>query len=373
MKLRKTLFCILSFVKKSIYFLIVNFCILLNFTAVFANESLKNSNESVKKPSYISIGTGSVNGIYYPLGGSICKILNGANNFKTKCFAESTSGSVYNITALRSSKIDFGFSQHDWLYNSYNGKDIFEKIGEDKNIRTVFTAHTESVVVITKKNQNIKSIKDLAGKRISIGLPDSGTRWTIQRIFETVGITKDNLKNPKELNPSEEMKLFCSDDLDAMFIVYGNPNLIAKEMIDSCGGEIIGIEQDYIDKIIAHYPFYIESIIPKSYYNLSEDIKTIGIKSSFVVNKNLSDDIVFQITKLIATNLNQLLVSNQILLGITKNTISENPIIPFHNGAVKYYKSVGAIKEPSDNNQSHQKTSQNNIKNNQTTNNPVKK
>ena len=135
---------------------------------------------------FITIGTGGVTGVYYPTGGAICRLANkGKKKHGVRCSVESTGGSVYNINTIRAGELDMGVAQSDWQYHAYNGtgKESFIKAGPFTELRAVFSVHPEPVSIIARKDANIKSLADLAGKRVNIGNPCSGTEatWKVLR------------------------------------------------------------------------------------------------------------------------------------------------------------------------------------------------
>lgn len=91
---------------------------------------------------FITIGTGSVTGVYYPAGGAICKLVNKdrkAHNIR--CSVESTDGSIYNVNSIRSGELEFGIVQSDWQYHAYNGTSVFKEQGPYKNCALFFSPY----------------------------------------------------------------------------------------------------------------------------------------------------------------------------------------------------------------------------------------
>lgn len=140
---------------------------------------------------FITIGTGSVTGVYYPTGGAICKLVNkDRKDHNIRCSVESTGGSIYNVNTIRSGELDFGIVQSDWQYHGYNGTSEFAEQGPYKKLRAVFSMHTEPFNIIARADSGIENVKDLAGKRVNIGNPGSGDRATMQVVMDaSVGIT----------------------------------------------------------------------------------------------------------------------------------------------------------------------------------------
>lgn len=78
---------------------------------------------------FITIGTGSVTGIYYPTGGAICRLVNQyKKDSNIRCSVESTDGSLYNLNSINTRDIDFGIVQSDVLYQSLKMKKVQKMI-----------------------------------------------------------------------------------------------------------------------------------------------------------------------------------------------------------------------------------------------------
>ena len=141
--------------------------------------------QSHAQENIITLGTGSVTGVYYPAGGAICRLINrGRKEHGIRCFVESTGGSIYNIRALRDGEISFGIVQSDWQYNAYNGKGVFSDGPPFQNLRSVFSLHSEMFTVAAGKHSTIKKFSDLKGKRVNIGDVGSGMREIMQSLMD---------------------------------------------------------------------------------------------------------------------------------------------------------------------------------------------
>ena len=97
---------------------------------------------------FVTIGTGGVTGVYYAVGGAICRLVN-KDRAKTglRCSVESTGGSVFNVNAIKSGELDFGLAQSDVQYQrrpratgQFKGKPM-------SDLRAVFSVHPEPFTV----------------------------------------------------------------------------------------------------------------------------------------------------------------------------------------------------------------------------------
>ena len=113
---------------------------------------------------YVTIGTGGVTGVYYPTGGSICRLVNKDRaSHGVRCTVESTGGSVYNINTIRAGELDLGVAQSDWQYHAYNGTSKFSDAGAFTDLRAVFSVHPEPFTVVARADSGIRDLMDLKG------------------------------------------------------------------------------------------------------------------------------------------------------------------------------------------------------------------
>src|SRR5438445_2475624 len=71
---------------------------------------------------FVTIGTGGVTGVYYAVGGAICRLMNKSRvETGLRCSVESTGGSVFNANAIKTGELDFGLAQCDIQFCAAKG------------------------------------------------------------------------------------------------------------------------------------------------------------------------------------------------------------------------------------------------------------
>ena len=135
----------------------------------------------------ILIGGGSVTGVYYQVALQTCQIMNKHAGGKYNCVGRPALGSVFNVNAVNRGLLDFGVAQSDRNWQAANGKADWE--GKPvKKLRSVFSAHPEAVLLVTRKDTGIKTVGDLKGKTVNIGNPGSGQRGNAMDLLPLYGI-----------------------------------------------------------------------------------------------------------------------------------------------------------------------------------------
>lgn len=297
--------------------------------------------------SFITIGTGSVTGVYYPTGGAICKLVNAERKVhNVRCSVESTGGSIYNVNTMRAGELDFGVVQSDWQYHGYNGTSQFAEQGPYKKMRAVFSLHTEPFNIIARTDAGINSVEDLKGKRVNIGNPGSGDRATMGVVMDAMGWTNADFKLVSELKGSERSQALCDNKIDAFVYVVGHPNGSIKEATTSCDAKLVSATGPAIDKIVADNPYYAKSTVPGGMYKgTDQDVHSFGVAATLVSSTDVPDEVVYAVVKSVFENFDTFKRLHPAFANLKpENMVKDGLSIPLHPGAEKYYKEAGYIK-----------------------------
>jgi len=301
---------------------------------------------TVSADSFITIGTGGVTGVYYPTGGSICRLVN--KNRKThgiRCSVESTGGSVYNLNTIRAGELDMGVAQSDWQYHAYNGTSKFKDKGANKELRAVFSVHPEPFTVVARADSGIKNFADLKGKRVNIGNPGSGQRGTMEVVMGAMGWTKADFSLASELKSAEQSKALCDNKIDAMVFTVGHPSGSIKEATTTCDTVLVNVTGAAIDKLVADNDYYRTATIPGGMYRGNDkDTNTFGVGATFVSSTKTSADTVYQVVKAVFDNFDSFRKLHPAFANLKKaQMVKDGLSAPVHDGAAKYYKEAGLM------------------------------
>jgi len=293
---------------------------------------------------FITIGTGGVTGVYYPAGGAICRLVNrGRKEHGIRCSVESTGGSVDNLNALKAHDLDIAVAQSDWQYAAYNGTGAFAASGANKNLRALFSMHNEPFTIVARKDSNIVKFDDIKGKRVNIGNPGSGMRATMELLMQKKGMKLSDFKEATELKASDQAQALCDNKIDVMIYTAGHPNGAIQEVTTSCDARLVAVEGKDIDDLIKEYPFYTYTVIPGGMYaGNPNDVKTFGVKATFVTMADVPDDVIYQVVKAVFDNFDNFKTLHPVFSTLDPvKMIREGNTAPLHNGAIKYYKEKG--------------------------------
>ncbi len=304
--------------------------------------------------TFITIGTGGPTGVYFVAGNSICRMLalvegvgRSGDQFRQhgiRCAAPSSAGSTYNIGQVSEGEFQFGVVQSDWQFHSVNGSKP-DRVTSNPDLRAVFSLHPEPYQIVVGADSGINSWSDLLGKRFNIGNPGSGQRGTSEELLEAFGNSNADFSAVTELTSSEQAGALCDGNIDAFGYTVGFPNGGVAQATDGCDARIINLTEDEVAALVNDNPFYSFATIPAgTYSSLTDDVTTFGVRATFITSADVSDDVVYELTRAVFENLDTFRGLHPAFSVLTKEgMIVDGLSAPLHAGAERYYREVGLI------------------------------
>lgn len=297
------------------------------------------------KKQYLTIGTGGVTGIYYPLGGAICHLATQSSKQNFRCEVSSTLGSISNLEGLRNGELTLAITQSDWQFHAYNGSNRYKSVGEFPELRSLFSVHVESFTVSARHDSGIKDFDDLKGKRVNFGSERSGQRATMEMLLALHQWQENDFKEILALTPSEQAKALCNNQVDAIIYVVGHPNRSIKEASDACQTKLVNVSSDRVEQLIKQTGYYQNAVIPGGMYIGSpNDTKTFAVSAVISTTSNLSEEVAYQLVKSVFERHEEFIQLHPAFNKLTKQSMITNAMsAPLHKGAIRYYTEVGLL------------------------------
>ena len=315
----------------------------LSLAAVTLMVLTSLSAPAMAQQKFVTIGTGGVTGVYYAVGGAVCRLMN-KNRAETglRCSVESTGGSVFNVNAIKSGELDFGLAQSDVQFNAAKGEGQF-KGKADPDLRAVFSVHPEPFTVLARKDASVTKFEDFKGKRFNIGNPGSGTLASMEELLKQMGWTRADFSLAAELKADEQGTALCDNKIDGFFYGVGHPSAAIQDPTTACGAKLISLTGPAVDALIKEHPYYAKATIPGGMYaNNPDPTETYGVLATVVTSAKVADSTVYALVKAVFDNFDEFKKLHPAFAHLDpKNMIKNGLSAPLHPGAIKFYKEKG--------------------------------
>lgn len=306
---------------------------------------------------FFRIGTGGTAGTYYPIGGLIANAISNPPGSRAcedggSCgvpgliaTAVASNGSVGNVNSVNGATLEAGFSQSDVAYWAQTGTGLWEGQPAVEKLRLIANLYPESIHLVARADAGIASVADLKGKKVSLDEPGSGTLVDAKIILEAFGLTEADI-TPEYLKPDQAADRMRDGAMDAFFFVGGYPAGAIAELSSQHDVVLVPITGPEVDKLRETYTFFASDSFPAGTYKGQEgDVPTISVGAQLVTSADLSEELIYGITKAMFNETTQKLFGAGHAKGkfITLDNAVLGAGIPFHPGAEKFYKEAGKL------------------------------
>ncbi|MFO7737516.1 MAG: TAXI family TRAP transporter solute-binding subunit [Desulfatiglandaceae bacterium] len=297
-----------------------------------------------QKKTLITIASGWVTGCYYPLGGSISRILFQNPDLGLRATVESSGASVANSNLIANGDADVAILQNDIAYYAYNGQRMFAADTgnrQAKNMQAICTLYPEYIQIQALKKSNIRTPADLKGKRVCVGPLGSGTEVNAGQILEMYGLTFDDLAKVERLTSKESSDFMKDGRIDAAFYTVGLGAAVLADTAFMTPCTLVNIDDQHAANLIKKYPFYAQFPIKAGTYKDSEEVKTVAVLSMLVTRADMPEKDIYNFTKAIFENLETVHKAHAALKDVSLESAMDGMSVPLHPGAKKYFQEKG--------------------------------
>ena len=287
----------------------------------------------------VVLATGGTSGTYYAVGGVLQTVV-GPKLQLSNMTVESTGASKANVNMMTDGQAQLSILQSDVLNYAHEGTFTFQETGAEKSALWIMGIYNETVQIIAKKG--INTVSDLKGKTICVGDVGSGTEVNAWQILGAVGLGKDdvNAVNGGFQDGVDQLK---DGKIDAAFTVAGAPTTAIVDYAATNELNMVSLSDKEMADVQAQYPFLVEDNLPAGTYNgVDTETKCVAVQAALVADETLSADVVYEVTKAIYENQDEL-TEGHAKWGLLSLETALNNTAPMHPGAEKYYKEIGAL------------------------------
>ncbi len=291
----------------------------------------------------VLIGTAESDSVHHHVGRAICHLINHHAD-DIRCEARPATDSLSNLENVRNGAIEAGVALSDWQYHAVNRTGPVRFMdGSFENIRALFSVHAEPLTVVAKRGSGLKSLDDLKGSRINIGNAGSVERAAMDALMDAAGWTDEDFQLVQVLPADQQSLAFCHDRLQAMVFRVVHPDAVLQQADEMCEATLVDLGGPVIEKLVGANPHYTAVVVPAGVYSgTPKQIKSFGVVATLVTSEDISEDVVYRMTKAVFENLEALRKTHPSLRSLEASQMMRNGLsAPLHPGAVRYFRESG--------------------------------
>jgi uncharacterized protein len=291
------------------------------------------------RPEILALATAGTGGVYYVLGGSIAEIWSRDVPGRI-AVAEVTGGSVENLSLLMTDQVDVAFSMGTNALGAYDATGSFEGRRPGQVLGLV-ALYANVLQLATLEGSGVTTLQDLAGRRVSVGAPGSGTEVGARMLLEANGITYRDFQ-PQRLNFNETANALRDGTIDAGFWSAGSPTSSIMDLATARTIRLVSISAGEVRRAAALDPTLRQDTIPaQAYTGQSAAVETLSTPNLLVVRADMPEELAYALVEALLGAREELAGVHPVARRISAEyTIAVSPI-PLHPGVVRYLRDNG--------------------------------
>ncbi len=295
----------------------------------------------------LSVATGGTGGVYYPYGGGVAKVISD-NLDGVEATAEVTAGTVDNLKFISIRGADLAFVLADSLDDAAQGRGAFADFGAVP-AQALAVLYDNLNQLVTLEGKGIETVADLRDRVVSTGAPGSGTEITALRVLEAVGLNPDSDIRKQSLGAAQSVDALKDDKIDAFFWSGGVPTGSVLDLASTPGRTVKLVPNtDTLPFLHEHYGdsvYHGVNIPSVTYPGMSGDVEVVGVANVLVVHEEMSEDMAYRITRALFDHQDELAAIHPEAEKLSAETAVVGSTVPFHAGAIRYYREQGVWPE----------------------------
>lgn len=303
-------------------------------------------------PVFFKIGTGSTGGTYFPIGGIIAGAISGPPGLPPcgsaggSCgvpgliaIAQASAGSIDNIKRISSGDFDSGLAQADVAFAAYAAEGPFAGQPPAAELRAIAHLYSEFVHIAVPADGPVRTVKDLKGRRVSVGVEGSGTIYDVQLLLQAYGLKPADIEEVHE-RPEPSADMLADGRLDAMVMTGGPPLGVIADLARRRPIRLLPIDGAEAASLAKTVPFFAVEPIPAGIYDgIPDAVPTMSVGAIWLVSAKVADETVYEITRALWQETTLTLLANGHPRGkeISPERAVKGLGVPLHPGAARYY------------------------------------
>lgn len=303
------------------------------------------------------IGAGPIGGTYFPVAGLIATAISnppggrpceaGGNCGVPGLVADvlATQGSVENLRKIADGGMDSGMAQADVATAAYKGEDTFTGRALT-GLRAMANLFPETVHVVVRRGTGLETVADLRGRTVSLGERESGALSISQRLLSAFGLGRRDI-DALYLSPQAASIRLREGSIDAFIMIAGQPAPLLTAMALQSPIDLLPVPTAIVEQMRQSQPYISEATVAAGLYDGIQARPSLQVNAQWLVAERVEADIVYGNLKALfhPAMRGRLDRGPPSAAAIRVETALEGLAVPLHEGATKFYKERGLIKE----------------------------
>lgn len=291
--------------------------------------------------TFVGFGGGPPGGSAFPAAGAVASVAQ-RQVPSLNVSVEGTGGSGENVRLVGTGEADMGVAFGADVHAGYFGTEDFAgaALPDLRAVGLLFWAYDH---LVTLSDSGIRSVADVAGKRLAIGGTGTGSALTGERLFGHLGLLER--MDVSYLGGSAASAALKDGQVDVYHWMSGVPNAAVLDTVATHDVILLDVAAPSVESgFLEAFPFYVAGQIPAdAYAGMTAAVPTIRIGMYWIANRQVSDEVVYEMARAAYSPEGSAAVRQAFepLKDMTPTQALQGLTVPLHPGAARYWQELG--------------------------------
>lgn len=289
---------------------------------------------------FMSLGTAPPGGAFFVVGGALAEVLSAhPPEAGWQVTAEATKGSQENLRRLDRGELDFALSNSAITYFAVRGEEGWEK---PQAVTVVMTLAANVALFVAPREGGVERIADLAGKRVVVGPAGAGFEYFLRPILSAHSLSFDDF-TPLNATQAGAVDMLGDGSAAAAFLGGAVPTASITQAASSQRVRFLPFEEEARRELVERYLFFRPAVVPAGTYpGQDEAFAGLDVGSMHLVTAAGQDEeLVYRVTRTLYEHRDEVTARHPAGGSIRADNVARDTGVPFHPGAVRYYREIG--------------------------------
>ena len=289
----------------------------------------------------VTMMTGPQGGSWIPLGGAL------KNMWETAIpglqIQQQPGAGIANVRGVDEGKAQIGFANSSTTVDGVEGRAPYPK--KTTRVCQVANLYPQYFQVVALTDAKVNSFADLKGKTLVTQSKGNTAEMLTAEVLKINGMTYQSLgKVSFQASYTDAVDMMKDGHVQVFTLGTTAPASAVMDLASARDVQMVPVDDKTMSELKKANAGYNKVVIKAGTYpKQDKDVPAIGYTTHIVAACDLPEDVVYKMTKTMATNVGDMAAVVKPITGLTPKDMAVDIGVPFHKGAAKYYKEVGAM------------------------------
>ena len=289
----------------------------------------------------VTLMTGPQGGSWVPLGGALKNMWE--NAIPGLSIQQQPGAGIANVRGIDEGKAQIGFANSSTTVDGVEGRAPYPK--KTTRVCQVANLYPQYFQVVALTDAKVNSFADLKGKALVTQSKGNTAELLTVDVLKINGMTYQSLSKVNfQASYTDAVDMMKDGHVQVFTLGTTAPASAVMDLASARNVQLVPVDDKTMAELKKVNPGYNKLVIKAGTYpKQDKDVPAIGYTTHIVAACDLPEDVVYRMTKAMAAGVNDMAAVVKPITGLTPKDMAVDIGVPFHKGAVKYYKEVGVM------------------------------